>query len=103
MKNKNSKKFMKKEQKKKQRKRQKALSKRADVLAEKKEKQKQFAIEDSRRRMREMMQPSTYKNSDTIVRQVSLAEQVFGSQDGEESAEEEVEQENDQDLERVDD
>ncbi len=86
---------MKKEQKKKQRKRQKALSKRADVLAEKKEKQKQFAIEDSRRRMREMMQPSTYKNSDTIVRQVSLAEQVFGSQDGEpqDSEETQVDQE----------
>ncbi len=86
---------MKKEQKKKQRKRQKALSKRADVLAEKKEKQKQFAIEDSRRRMREMMQPSTYKNSDTIVRQVSLAEQVFGSQDGEpqDSEEAQVDQE----------
>lgn len=81
---------MKKEQKKKQRKRQKALSKRADVLAEKKEKQKQFAIEDSRRRMREVMQPSTYKNSDTIVRQVSLAEQVFGSQDGEPQDSEEV-------------
>ncbi len=84
---------MKKEQKKKQRKRQKALSKRADVLAEKKEKQKQFTIEDSRRRMREMMQPSTYKKSNTIMRQASLAEQVFGSQDGEPQEDQEDQEE----------
>lgn len=80
MKNKNSKKYIKKQEKKKQLKRQKAMSKRADVLAERKEKKEQFQIQDQQRRMREMFHPTTYKKSETLVRNASIAEQVFGKQ-----------------------
>lgn len=89
MKNKNSKKYLKKQEKKKQLKRQKAMSKRADFLAERKEKKEKFQIEDSRRRMRQVVQPTTYRKSQTILQQLSIAEQVFGpeSEDNEESEE----------------
>ena len=88
MKNKNSKKYIKKQQKKKQLKRQKAMSKRADVLAERKEKKEQFQVEDNQRRMRQLMQPTTYRKSQTILQQLSIAEQVFGpeSEDNEEES-----------------
>lgn len=98
MKNKNSKKYIKKQQKKKQLKRQKAMSKRAGVLAEKKEKREEFAKADSRRRVDRMLNPTTYKHAETIMRKTyvagDVAEQVFGNkeevseQDNEELAEE---------------